>query len=82
VEEGLGGGIKATKVPGHTWMVQGGWHWGAVLPGTEVFCIAHHGGEGLLLQMSAEVLHGTQAEANLSPKAGTEMGQKAPEPLS
>lgn len=59
-------------------MVQGGWYWGAVPLGTEVFCIAHHGGDNLLLQMRAEMLHGTQGEANLSPKADTQMGQKAP----
>lgn len=51
---------------------------GAVPLGAEVFCIAHRGGDNLLLQMSAEILHGTQGEANLSLKVVTEMGQKAP----
>lgn len=57
-------------------MVQGDWYWGAVPLGIEVFCIAYHGGDNLLLQMSAEMLHGTQGEANLSSKAGTEWGRR------
>ena len=63
-------------------MVQRGWCWGAMPPGIEVFCTAYHGGDKSLLQVRAEMLHGTQGETNLSPKAGTEMGQKAPGPLS
>lgn len=51
---------------------------GAVPLGTEVFCIVHCGVDNLLLQMGAEMLHGTQGEANLSLKVVTEMGQKAP----
>lgn len=56
-------------------MVQGSWHWSAAPLGTEVSCMAHHGGDNLLLQ-SAEMFCGTQAEANLSPQAAPRAQRK------
>lgn len=60
----------------HRGMVQGGWYWSAAPSGTEVSCIAPHGGGNLLLQMSAELSRGTQGEANLSPQAAPPVQRK------